>query len=177
MVCARVHPGQSNSSFVMEGFLECLTNCAQLSTQLLNNYIFYVIPMLNPDGVVAGNFRTSLFGKDLNRTYDQSRKYAFPQISSVVSLARKLKLKYKKKFSIFIDLHGHSNKRNTFMYGPQFGIQTANYELCRKIPKLMSNLTTFFRYFSCSFRISEKKSSTARAVFQKILDVPLSYTM
>lgn len=35
--------------------------------------------MMNPDGVVAGNYRTSLFGKDLNRTFDQSRKYAFPE--------------------------------------------------------------------------------------------------
>jgi murein tripeptide amidase MpaA len=25
--------------------------------------------MLNPDGVVAGNYRTSLFGKDLNRLF------------------------------------------------------------------------------------------------------------
>ena len=25
--------------------------------------------MLNPDGVVAGNFRTSLYGKDLNRLW------------------------------------------------------------------------------------------------------------
>ena len=33
---------------------------------------------MNPDGVIAGNFRTSLFGKDLNRTFDTSRKYAFP---------------------------------------------------------------------------------------------------
>jgi len=25
--------------------------------------------MINPDGVVAGNYRTSLIGKDLNRLY------------------------------------------------------------------------------------------------------------
>jgi murein tripeptide amidase MpaA len=35
--------------------------------------------MINPDGVIAGNYRTSFFGKDLNRTFDQSRKYAFPE--------------------------------------------------------------------------------------------------
>lgn len=34
--------------------------------------------MLNPDGVAAGNYRTSLFGKDLNRTYNSTRRYAFP---------------------------------------------------------------------------------------------------
>jgi cytosolic carboxypeptidase protein 2/3 len=79
MVTARVHPGESNSSFAMESMLECLCGNSLLGNQLRNKYIFYVIPMLNPDGVVAGNYRTSLFGKDLNRTYDQQRKYAFPE--------------------------------------------------------------------------------------------------
>ncbi len=35
--------------------------------------------MVNPDGVVAGNYRTSLFGKDINRTFHENRKYAFPE--------------------------------------------------------------------------------------------------
>ena len=28
--------------------------------------------MINPDGVLAGNYRTSLIGKDLNRLYMQN---------------------------------------------------------------------------------------------------------
>jgi murein tripeptide amidase MpaA len=47
--------------------------------------------MLNPDGVVAGNFRTSLFGKDLNRTFDKCRKYAFPETYQLIKLAKELK--------------------------------------------------------------------------------------
>lgn len=47
--------------------------------------------MLNPDGVVAGNYRTSLFGKDLNRTFNQSRKYAFPESFNLVEYAKKIK--------------------------------------------------------------------------------------
>jgi murein tripeptide amidase MpaA len=31
--------------------------------------IFKIIPMINPDGVIFGNFRTSLSGKDLNRQF------------------------------------------------------------------------------------------------------------
>lgn len=47
--------------------------------------------MLNPDGVVAGNYRTSLFGKDLNRTFTQSRKYAFPETFFLIEYAKGLK--------------------------------------------------------------------------------------
>lgn len=42
--------------------------------------MFYIIPMLNPDGVIVGNFRTSYSGKDLNRQFNNVNKYAFPEI-------------------------------------------------------------------------------------------------
>jgi cytosolic carboxypeptidase protein 2/3 len=87
--------------------------------------------MVNPDGVVAGNYRTSLFGKDLNRTFDQSRKYAFPETFHLVELANQLKLTHKRRFNLYLDLHGHSVKKNVFMYGPDFSIQHSNYDLSR----------------------------------------------
>ena len=42
------------------------------------SFVFHIIPMLNPDGVVAGNFRTSYSGKDLNRQFNKLNKYVFP---------------------------------------------------------------------------------------------------
>jgi cytosolic carboxypeptidase protein 2/3 len=32
-------------------------------------FVFYIVPMLNPDGVIVGNYRTSYSGKDLNRQF------------------------------------------------------------------------------------------------------------
>lgn len=40
--------------------------------------VFKVIPMLNPDGVVVGNFRTSLCGKDLNRAFKLNTDLLIP---------------------------------------------------------------------------------------------------
>lgn len=34
---------------------------------LRENIIFKIVPMLNPDGVIIGNYRTGVFGKDFNR--------------------------------------------------------------------------------------------------------------
>ena len=39
------------------------------AAELKDKLIFKIIPMINPDGVVAGNYRTSFIGKDLNRLY------------------------------------------------------------------------------------------------------------
>ena len=36
--------------------------------------------MLNPDGVVSGNFRTSLYGKDLNRLWKTKDTTLIPEI-------------------------------------------------------------------------------------------------
>lgn len=36
---------------------------------LRKHCVLKIIPMLNVDGTVMGNFRTSLYGKDLNRLF------------------------------------------------------------------------------------------------------------
>jgi murein tripeptide amidase MpaA len=46
-------------------------------------FIFHIVPMLNPDGVIAGNFRTSYSGKDLNRQFNKLNKYIFPEITAL----------------------------------------------------------------------------------------------
>ena len=42
--------------------------------------MFKIVPMLNPDGVVVGNYRCSLSGRDLNRNYRTEFKEAFPSV-------------------------------------------------------------------------------------------------
>ena len=68
---------------------------------------------------------------------------------------------------MYIDIHGHSSKKNSFFYGPEWGMHTNNYALSRELPRVMGDLTSFFRYFSCSFRIAKDKLGTARAIFSK----------
>ena len=67
---ARVHPGESNSSFVMKGILDFLTsNTNPEAAALRRAFVFKIVPMINIDGVIYGNYRCSLSGVDLNRTW------------------------------------------------------------------------------------------------------------
>lgn len=45
---------------------------------LREHFVFHIIPMLNPDGVLIGNFRTSLYGKDLNRLFRKNQTLMIP---------------------------------------------------------------------------------------------------
>lgn len=51
---ARVHPGETNSSWVMKGTLEYLMSNNPAAQSLRESYIFKIVPMLNPDGVING---------------------------------------------------------------------------------------------------------------------------
>ncbi|XP_057225992.1 cytosolic carboxypeptidase 1 isoform X3 [Malurus melanocephalus] len=51
---ARVHPGETNSSWVMKGTLEFLMSNNPSAQCLRESYIFKIVPMLNPDGVING---------------------------------------------------------------------------------------------------------------------------
>ena len=65
-VTARVHPGETNASTVFEGFVDKLFESVDQSA-LLAHFIIRMVPCMNPDGVVCGNYRSSLAGVDLNR--------------------------------------------------------------------------------------------------------------
>ncbi|CAM6000798.1 unnamed protein product [Sphagnum balticum] len=47
-------------------------------SELLKSHEFRVVPMMNPDGVVLGNFRTSYSGKDLNRQFLNPDRRVYP---------------------------------------------------------------------------------------------------
>jgi murein tripeptide amidase MpaA len=60
ILTGRVHPGESNASLMMHGMLEFLLSPSQYATELRRNFLLYVVPMLNPDGVILGNCPRSL---------------------------------------------------------------------------------------------------------------------
>ena len=51
--------------------------------------MFKVIPMLNPDGVIVGNYRCSLTGRDLNRNYKSLLKDSFPAVWHTKQMIKK----------------------------------------------------------------------------------------
>lgn len=78
-----MHPGESVCSFIMEGLLELLVSQDPVARILRERYVFKVVPMINPDGVIIGNDRCSLSSSDLNRQYLKPSQMIFPECYSI----------------------------------------------------------------------------------------------
>ena len=63
---------------MMKGVIDYLLGPSVVARILRDNFIFKIVPMLNPDGVVLGNTRSGAAGKDLNREFLSSKKDLYP---------------------------------------------------------------------------------------------------
>lgn len=82
------------------------------------NICFRIVPMLNKDGVFIGNYRTGIVGDDFNRKFATGPKEYFPEIHALKKLVAKCKKAGNLK--LFLDLHGHSILKNSFIFGPEY---------------------------------------------------------
>ena len=115
ILSGRVHPGESNSSFIVEGIMDFLVSNESAANKLRSKFVFKIVPMLNPDGVIVGNYRSSLAGYDLNRQWISPSPRLFPEIAGVKGMIRKT-LDSRELF-MYCDFHGHSRAKNLFMFG------------------------------------------------------------
>uniref|UniRef100_A0A3P8W1W9 Cytosolic carboxypeptidase 1 n=1 Tax=Cynoglossus semilaevis TaxID=244447 RepID=A0A3P8W1W9_CYNSE len=185
---ARVHPGETNASWVMKGTLEFLMGTSPMAAALREAYIFKIVPMLNPDGVVNGNHRCSLSGEDLNRQWQNPNPELHPTIYHTKSLLQYL-AHIQRAPLVSCDYHGHSRKKNVFMYGCSVketvwhsNINATTSDIhedlgYRALPKILSQIAPAFSMASCSFVVERSKESTARVVVWREIGVQRSYTM
>ena len=85
-----------------------------LVNNLKDHFEFYIIPMLNVDGVINGNYRCSLAACDLNRKWAKPSKALHPSVHYTKKLCDTLINLENKQFFLYLDFHGHSVKKNIF---------------------------------------------------------------
>lgn len=173
ILSARVHPGESNSSFIMEGILDFLVSDKPAAFKLRNLFVFKILPMLNPDGVIIGNYRWSLAGVDLNRQWSSPNPKLHPEIYASVTMIKKT-LESRPIF-FFWDIHGHSRNKNLFMYG--WNVLAGPNRLKERIfPFMFSQREESFSFEECNFNIQKNKETTARVVMGR-QEIQYSYTL
>ena len=180
LVTGRIHSGETVSSYVVQGLIDFLVNLNNpISKYLRDKFIFKIIPMLNIDGVIFGNYRLNILGKDMNRLWtpnipfnsdecDKSSLY----INSIIDIIKKT-LNNRNIF-LYCDFHGHSGKHNFFLYGcPKEGNE--NYH--KKFMEIYAKKSNIFSLNDCVHKIMPKKMNTCRALLKNVFSVDLSYCL
>jgi cytosolic carboxypeptidase protein 2/3 len=168
---ARVHPGESNASWMMKGVIDFLTGPTLQAKILRDNFVFRIVPMLNPDGVIFGNNRCGQTGVDLNRCWLDPSKKLHPTIYYAKAMVKQFS--EENEIVMACDFHGHSRKKNIFMYGCVG--KTRNRE--RIFPKLLEKISDVVWYNDCVFGLQKAKEATARIVLYKEFGIVNSFTM
>ena len=70
---------------------------------------------MNPDGVILGNYRTGIAGKDLNRRFKLTDHMLFPTVSAMKKLVKEQYSIFGNNLIGFIDLHGHSGMNKKYI--------------------------------------------------------------
>lgn len=104
---ARQHSGETPASYVLEGIVDALVENKEFD-QLKKQFVIHIVPMVNPDGVFYGNYRTNLSGHDLNRRWRNPNRTLHPEVYYVRKYLSEINRV--NPIALIIDLHGHSRK-------------------------------------------------------------------
>lgn len=122
---SRTHPSETGSSFVAEGLMEYLLKKKDFGEIQINlkELVFYIVPMVNPDGVDEGNSRvTPLTSIDLERQWifdSENPKHLHPNVAIEARVLNNTINQLNKegnKFVLAINLHSTNSTVDTYPF-------------------------------------------------------------
>ncbi|XP_032453124.1 cytosolic carboxypeptidase 6 isoform X1 [Nasonia vitripennis] len=177
VIFGRVHPGESPSSFVCQGLLDFLVSAHPIAKVLRDYVVFKVVPMLNPDGVYLGNYRSTLLGMDLNRSWNRISDWIHPTLSAAKTLLESLDKDPNVPLDCVLDLHAHTNATGVFVYGNTYD-DVYRYERHIVLPKLLAQLAEDYEPSNTMYNQDAHKEGTARRYLCSILSEAVNcYTL
>ena len=168
----RQHPSETVGSWTLKGAIDFLMGESDEAKYLRDNFIFKIIPMINVDGVICGNTRTSLSGCDLNRRWTNPNLLLHPEIF----YSKELIIDFCKKFHIecIVDFHGHFGAFNSFFYGNH---KEDNFSSCRFFPFTCAKKSKVIQFEKSKFKMPRYKRGTGRINLFKELNVENVFTL
>lgn len=108
LLVGRQHPPEVSGAFAFFAFFETLVADNELANRFRDRYQVLAVPLMNPDGVMGGNWRHNLGNTDLNRDWGPFRQ---PETQLIRDLLDRLDAEGK-QIRVFLDFH--STGENVF---------------------------------------------------------------
>ena len=166
LISGRVHPGEVTASHAVHGIISFLLSHDPRAAQLREHFIFFVVPMLNPDGVARGFSRLDQNGFNLNRCYNDPVPATQPTVHSLKNVFEHLQTNFRDRFFMYLDFHSHASQQSGFAFGNHLpnNVQHWNMLYPKLIEILRSNL---FDFNTCRFSKGHmvSKEGTSRVLF------------
>lgn len=106
-VIGRQHPPEVTGTLGLMSFVDTITGKSRLARQFRREFQTIVIPLVNPDGVEHGHWRSNLGAVDLNRDW---RPFAQPETRAVSDSFNRLAQQAGARPFVLIDFHStHTN--------------------------------------------------------------------
>ncbi|CAD7087362.1 unnamed protein product [Hermetia illucens] len=177
VVLARTHPGESPSSFVIQGLVEFLLGSHPIANILRENFIFKIVPMVNPDGVFLGNNRCNLIGQDLNRAWHLATEFSHPTLVAIKNLMMEIDNSDYYQIDFVFDIHAHTSLFGSFIYGNTYD-DVYRYERHLVFPRLFAMNAHDYIGSNVMFNADDRKAGTARRFScERLTDTVNAYTI
>lgn len=113
-ITARQHAAETTCSFTVEGLIEFLLSGDPRAEALRRAVRFNIVPFVNPDGAVIGNYRDNAAGLNLNREWRDPSADA-PEVAAVLR-GIDADVAAGRPFNFFIDFHSDSSAREHYAF-------------------------------------------------------------
>jgi murein tripeptide amidase MpaA len=171
-IVARQHAAEVTGSWMAEGFMEFLLSGDNRAQRLRECVVVNVVPMMNPDGVFAGNYRDNSLGINLNREWDAPDAIDSPEVLAVTD-AIAAWVSGGDSYDFFADLHSTSGGTTNFAFHPVGSIEPPLYfdppaysDHLDAIRALIEAAAPDFRASSGTSSSTDQRLSRQRQMFQ-----------
>lgn len=109
LLVGRQHPPELTGALAMAPFLETVFADTPLAERFRERFHIIAVPLMNPDGVVHGNWRHNVNGVDLNRDWGP---FTQPETQAIKKILDEIAESKDNELRLMLDFH--STKRNVF---------------------------------------------------------------
>ena len=102
VLLGRQHPPETTGGIALQAFTERLLEDDQIARTYRSRYSTRVVPLLNPDGVVHGNWRHNMGQTDLNRDWGP---FLQPETQRMRDLLANIAASPGQRLRLFLDFH------------------------------------------------------------------------